>query len=355
MKVNAYYFDGLSAGKKELSLSILPQGLMFPDGEIWLYDDLKLINDDAKNGQIIYEHKNKLDPSITLLLPAKEKDPVRDFLGRISKKLINESKWHFVRWQIVSTAAILSLLFIFYLIYPYINRSIVNVVPDSWIIKTGDLVVDQLYQQYSTKVCRSPEGIEALNKLMKKIKIDNLPYPLRVEVVNTPIINAMAAPGGRIIIFNGLIQAAESSDEVIGVLGHEIGHVYYKHPMQSLVNILGLSFIGSFLGGDGATIAIAGLSMSYSRDLERDADIKALEILDENNISVEGLINFFERAKEKSGQSGNEGLDVLYQTHPLNEERISYMTEHLKNNPTELQKTKFIEENDWNAILKICE
>ncbi|WP_341873239.1 M48 family metalloprotease [Sphingobium fuliginis] len=59
--------------------------------------------------------------------------------------------------------------------------------------------------------------------------------------------------GGRIILFDGLVQQAKSADEVAGVLGHELGHVRHRDTMTGLIRQLGLSVV---LGGAGAMPAI---------------------------------------------------------------------------------------------------
>ena len=59
-----------------------------------------------------------------------------------------------------------------------------------------------------------------------------LPYPLRVSVLDHGMANALAVPGGRILIFRGLLEAADNPEEVAGVLAHEIGHVAARHTAE---------------------------------------------------------------------------------------------------------------------------
>nr|WP_276515145.1 M48 family metallopeptidase [Pseudemcibacter aquimaris] len=186
------------------------------------------------------------------------------------------------------------------------------------------------------------------------MEVDDLPYPLRVEVVDNPLVNAMTAPGGRIIIFNGLLQQAESPEEVAGVLSHEIGHVYYQHPMQGLVNVMGFSIIGSFLGGDAASIAIIGLSLTYSRDLERDADEMALDILRNNEITASGILDFFKRNEEKKEDNIVAEIADIFSTHPLTEERIDLFNNHIETYEKSLISKTLLSETEWQSLVNIC-
>ena len=96
--------------------------------------------------------------------------------------------------------------------------------------------------------------------------------------------NAFALPGGRIYVFQGLIERAETVDELAGVLAHEIGHVAHRDGKRSVLQGAGLSFLfgmllGDFVGG-GAVIFAAKtiLQTSYSREVETAADGYGVEL-----------------------------------------------------------------------------
>jgi predicted Zn-dependent protease len=112
-----------------------------------------------------------------------------------------------------------------------------------------------------------------------------LPLPLNPAVVRRDEANVFALPGGRIYVFQGLIDKAESADELAGVLAHEIGHVAHRDSNRSVLEGAGLSFLfgmllGDFVGG-GAVIfaAKAILQTSYSRDVEAAADGYAVGLM----------------------------------------------------------------------------
>ena len=75
-----------------------------------------------------------------------------------------------------------------------------------------------------------------LQKLANNIQQQcvDLPYPLNVEVVEDETVNALALPGGNIVIFSGLIDAAESENELAFVLAHEMGHFANRDHLTSM-------------------------------------------------------------------------------------------------------------------------
>lgn len=336
---------------------LTPLGMRFPSGEVWRYDDVKLIISERDDGSLTYENKTIKGPGLTLVFDQGRADPARDYLGRISKKLTKDSNWHFVRWQVITGAAILALMGAFYVLYPYANRALVAVIPDSWAVKAGDVVLDSLYTEYSANQCHSEAGDRALKKMVDRVTPADLPYDLRVQVVQHHQVNALTAPGGRIVLLNGLLQEASSVEEVAGVLAHEAGHVYYKHPLQGMVNILGFSIVGSFFGGDAASIAVVVLSMSYSRDLERQADRKALEYMQENHISAQGFLDFFKRLDDKQKDKTNVAAELqkLISTHPLSEERIDYIGRHIQTEEEGKTFQEILSPQEWRDLKSICE
>jgi predicted Zn-dependent protease len=353
VKLKALYYDGNTAMAKSIEVVLLPNGFALPSGEIWEYALLSLISQKKDRDQLTYKHKNQNGPNLTILFDGDDAGQ-RDYLNRASKHLTSDNDWHFIRWQLVSAIAITCLVFLFYMGYPLVNRAIVAIIPDNWAIRAGDLVVDSLYQQYTSDTCENPQGNAALEKVTAALKIEDLPYPVRVEVVDNPMVNALAAPGGRVVIFNGLLQQADTPEEIAGVLSHEIGHVYYQHPMQGLVNVMGFSIIGSFLGGDAASIAIVGLSLSYSREYERDADDLALVILKNNNISAEGMLDFFERHEKIKEENAIAEIADMFSTHPLTKDRIKLFRDHIKNKEVELKKGQLLDKREWQNLVNIC-
>lgn len=249
--------------------------------------------------------------------------------------------------------AIFGLMVAIYFSYPYANRLLVAFIPGSWAENAGEVVLDNMYGDITGGRCYRKEGVAALAKMQSKLDDGRMPYPLKIKVVKNPMVNAMTAPGGNIVIFNGLIQKASSADEVAGILAHEMGHVYYKHPLQAFVNVVGFSIIGQVFGGDAGTIAIFMMGMSYSRDAERQADTKALELLYRAKISEEGFHNFFETVKKEIGDKIPENMLRFMSTHPIPDDRQKFIREQRKNKD-ENGFQPALSDSEWQALKSIC-
>lgn len=183
-------------------------------------------------------------------------------------------------------------------------------VPKSWERKIGNALVGD----FGGKFCAGPAGQAALAKLTERLGAP--PSDYRVRVVNIPIVNAAALPGGNIVIFNKLIEEAESPDELAGVLGHEISHVEKRHVTQNLIRQLGLGVFISMLGGTVGANADMLMSARYSRRAEGDADDGAREMLARANVSPLPTARFFERVEKEEMSGAVASVTAYIATHP---------------------------------------
>src|SRR5215472_11612519 len=73
------------------------------------------------------------------------------------------------------------------------------------------------------------DGLAAFDKLIRQLEsAAALPLPMRAAVVRQAEVNAIALPGGRVYVFQGLLDKAQSADELAGVIAHEMGHVAHR-------------------------------------------------------------------------------------------------------------------------------
>ena len=138
--------------------------------------------------------------------------------------------------------------------------------------------------------------------------------------------NAFALPGGTIIITDEMITSAQSPDEVLAVLAHEIGHVELRHAMRHMLQNSAVAVVATALTADAASlsVAVAGLpavlaQTKYSRQFETEADEYAFELLKRNNISPEAFASLMERLDQKKGDSSSPF--GFLSTHPVTAER----------------------------------
>lgn len=188
-------------------------------------------------------------------------------------------------------------------------------IPRHWEERMGDAMVGD----FGGRFCQTPAGDAALIALVRKV--DPQGEARDVSLANIPLVNAVTLPGGRIILFDGLIQQATSPDEVAGVLGHELGHVRHRDTLTGLLRQLGLTAVLGSFGGNAGGYLNGVLALSYGRKAETSADGVAIEQMRAANISPLPTAGFFARL------SGDEGSDTGAQamtwlsSHPLSAER----------------------------------
>jgi Zn-dependent protease with chaperone function len=152
------------------------------------------------------------------------------------------------------------------------------------------------------------------------------------KVVNSPEINAFALPGGFIYINRGLIEAAETENELAGVLGHEIGHVVARHGADQAVRAglvqTGLGALGGLLGrGTGASLGqvaaqmvASGVFMKFSRQAEREADRLGARMLFDASFQPGGMVSFFDKLAGLQKSQPN-AVQKFFSSHPSPTER----------------------------------
>lgn len=168
-------------------------------------------------------------------------------------------------------------------------------------------------------------------------------------VLDQPVINAFAAPGGVIALYSGLILMADTQDEVAGVLSHEIAHVTQLHMYRAFekaktVNVLTmLAMLGLVLasGGDGEVIqgalmgsqAVAAQArINFTRHNEVEADRVGIRTLSAAGYDPQGMADFFEKMGQTSRANG-EGPPEFLRTHPVSVNRVAEAKSRIQNLP----------------------
>jgi beta-barrel assembly-enhancing protease len=174
------------------------------------------------------------------------------------------------------------------------------------------------------------------------------PFDYDFYVLDDDELNAFATPGGNIYVHTGLILKARNVSELIGVMGHEVGHVYHRHVAENyrrqrntaIAQQLGVLGVGVLAGGAAAQAAnlVTGLgAMAYinqfGREAEREADSFAVEVVPKTGYDPSGLVTFFNTLIQEYGDRG----DSFLSSHPATKERIAntqalIRAEHLPRN-----------------------
>ena len=165
-------------------------------------------------------------------------------------------------------------------------------VPMAWEAGMSDDGIEDL----SANTCHTPGADAALAQLVGKLDRttgDGDRQPVRVELIKLGYVNAVALPGGRVLVFDGLLQQIQSPDALAGVIGHEIGHVRQRHVMQAMLREFGISMVLSgFRSGMTNTLGRM-TALRYSREAEAEADDWARARMADAGISPVPIANFF--------------------------------------------------------------
>jgi Zn-dependent protease with chaperone function len=254
-----------------------------------------------------------------------------------------------VLWSI---GAAISIFFVIFIGVPYAADRLAPLVP-LWLEKRiGDVVEGQVGAIFGRRVCTEQEGRAALDKMLGELGgAAGLPLP-EASVIASPIPNAVALPGGKIFLFQGLLRNAQSPDEIAGVLAHEIGHVMHRDGMRKMIESGGTSFFIGLLFGDvtgsGAALFAARqlLEASYSRDAERNADAFAIATMRRLGRSPAPMGELLLRV---TGDERNRALSILA-THPLTGERL----ETLKQATGPANGAPLLSVQEWDKLRAIC-
>jgi len=190
--------------------------------------------------------------------------------------------------------------------------------------KLGGIFNDMILNQY--QVIENNAADSAVHEISNRLvqALDSTQYRYQFVILKSDQINAFTIPGGNIYIFSGLLEIAETPEEIAAVLSHEIGHAEKRHVVSKLIKELSITvLLGTLSGGDPGVIAkvlkeIVG--NSFDREQENDADQFGLKLLEKAKISPKSLARFFERLNAKD-LDYNENLEILM-THPHNNKRI---------------------------------
>lgn len=235
-----------------------------------------------------------------------------------------ESRWLIVAASLVVVIATLAAAYLWLL--PAAADAIAARLPDRAIARAGDETLELLEEKFL-----EPSKLEAARTQTILTRLAAMKQPAEavpkysVLFRDAPRLgaNAFALPNGTIVVTDKLVELARSDDEVLAVVGHEIGHVQRRHMMRQIMRGSLLALFITWWTGDLGTTAVmlstAFLETGYSRDFEREADDYGAGFLRANGLSPVLLGNMLQRLEES--HQGSSAPSYL-STHPSTRERI---------------------------------
>ncbi|WP_420857328.1 M48 family metallopeptidase [Marivivens marinus] len=359
------FLDGQSAairrGRAEVrtlekQLVILPD-----DGEtiIWRLDDIRLVPDLAGTDQLALRLTGTGTARL-LVANATDINLVRASARRLTDKEPIPNKGRILRW---ATAAIGSVALIIFVLVPVMADQLARFLPPAGEKALGDATLLQIRRALDETgfselpFCEDRKGTFALQQIERRLSAQaDLPVDLTVHVLDHPMVNAFALPGGHIVFFRGLIEEAETPEEVAAVFAHEMGHVEARDPTRialrsaGSIGVLGLLF-GDFAGGALVLFMTERLIQAdYTREAEAAADTYAHDLLLAADLPPNGIASFFERLQASYGDEP----EILqhFLSHPEMGDRIAAARAAT---PAGYEGRPLLTETEWQALRRICD
>lgn len=351
MTMTHRYFDGRVARAREVAVHVTAAGLELRDasGELlalWPLGNLRVSDQNAVSGSFTLRVEPDAGGRLELaagddlaqLLAARP--DLRAWRGRERRQLARA----FLIWGGVGLAMIGAL----YLAWTRAAVLIADLIPPAWEERAGSAIESVAAPE--PRRCDGAAGLAAIRALGHRLWRGEEPgnepgSGIRITVIRDGDPNAFAIPGHRVIVFSGLIERANSPEMVAGVLAHELAHVELRHPMRGLVHQLGIGAALGLMFGDSsvANLGQLALLLSYSRDMEREADARGIEMLQQAGIRADGMSAFFAEIKK----DGLADLPDFLSTHPNLDERIAATKQPATGAPA-------MSDAEWQSLKAVC-
>ena len=362
-------FDGRSSQKHLVDVELTPQEIILKapgDKPIrWAYPQLRWA---ADTSPFHIEHCAEGDEGLETLV-VDDPDFYRSVLEIAPKSFSsreNESKFN---WKLYAVG-ILVLIFSAYVfiktVPSFLADQMVEKIPIEWEVTVGQSILKMLPMAQKP----DPEGLKVLQDTVDILKqsLSGNPYDLKVYILPVKQANALALPGGPIVIFEGLLYKAESPEELAGVLAHEIRHILLRHSTRGILRNMAESILVTIFLGDmnsvmEGIVQLAGQleTLGLSREMEAEADQKGMELIFSSNIDPHGMIRIFEKlmqeeslqkelSEEKTASEENDmKLFSYFSTHPSGRNRLAQLEKQMRSHENR-NWTPLFPNLDWNEI-----
>ncbi|MCK9473014.1 M48 family metallopeptidase [Sulfurimonas sp.] len=177
----------------------------------------------------------------------------------------------------------------------------------------------------------------------KKIAIaaDRVDFEWEFNLIEDKQINAFCMPGGKVVVYTGILLVAKNDDQLATVMSHEVAHALARHGAERMshqqissgIQTLGNIIIGTTAPGYSDAFNIAygygtqlGVMLPYSRSHEYEADAIGIYLMKQAGYDINEAVKFWQNMKALKGQTQSE----FFSTHPSDDNRIERISEIIK-------------------------
>jgi Zn-dependent protease with chaperone function len=350
--MDAIYYDGLTSKRNGVFLTLEQGGIRIGDLAFW----------QAENTLIAVENPLRLmQIDSPARLDVKDGGVARAILTTYNLK--KQSQQHerkntakILMWSGLAVAS--TLLFLVFGL-PILSRTLAPLVPQSVDIKLGEAIDKEVVKMFgngqTVKTCTNEAGVNALNKLIAKLETEaGYPTKLKVKMLDMRMVNAFATSGGYVYLMDGLLQKAESPDQLAGVIAHEIGHLYHRHVLQNFIEAGGVGLLLGQIFGDfsGSTAILYAtrqiISSAHSRGFETESDKYGVQLMHKAKGDPRALATMLE--KIDPSKSKDSPLDWL-RSHPVTEGRAALIRKEAGDVPL---RAPILNGQEWLDLRDIC-
>jgi len=219
------------------------------------------------------------------------------------------------------------------------GRTQFNVLSSAQEVEMGLAAKPQIVQEFQGSVADPVLNAYVVNLGMRLSKVtegENPNLPWSFTFLNSDVVNAFALPGGQVFITRGLAKKLTNEAQLVGVLGHEIGHVTARHGGERISKQMGFEVVVKALGAGTGSAELEQLSgqvaqlaqLSYSRDQESESDslgLRYMTRLNYNPIGQQQVMQIFAKLQADAGGKASEWTA----THPDPATRIRRVGEEI--------------------------
>ena len=343
MESRGEYFDGQSSARQPVSLKLEATQLVIRGEQLELklpFSEVKLTHAlGSVNRSIYLADGGKCDIRNAAFADALQKKLGRG--GFFSHVHRFENSLKLASLALVGTVLVVWLFIRFGI--PVLAERMAYAIPPSAEIRMGEEAFEFLDRSFFSET-GLPEGRqEEVNKLFAEVLAgmsqDQRNYRLMFRDSAALGANALALPGGTVIVTDDFMALVDQDEELIAVLAHEIGHIRKRHALRKIIQdstagLLIASLTGDILSSSSIAAALPTMLVDakFSRDMEREADDVAAEYMLQQEIPLEHFAAILLElqgsvsGREQGDEQGPSALEYL-STHPATRERV----ERLKN------------------------
>jgi len=379
LKFSADYFDGRTARKQSVSVSVSREGLhlvLESKGDVlWSFTKIRLqkIGNHLQNLRVEYETETEEGCFVESLIVT-DRDFGEQIIALAPSGLSTPIRPPDLKRKVGFALGVLLIPFVLYALWisiiPSIARGLTLKVPVAWEEKLGDTILASVSPEATRK--NAPQTQQALEEIVARLLATDprQPYKIKIHVQADSLVNAFALPGGHVIVFQGLLDQTDSAEEMAGILAHELQHVLRRHTTQAIIRSLSIYLVFSTLTGDvtGAMQTVLDTAsnlghLSMNRSMETEADRDGMLMILKAGINPAGMIQAFKKLDENlNGDKNQNSQDDLKKesssnilkyisTHPLGAERVKNL-QAIAGNSAEKIYSPLLPGLDWKKMIE---